>query len=103
MEPTMKEIADLCREAVLDYRAQALACCAGVLPARFKGEMLEKAERFEAAAAQIEAMGDNEPSAWLRVSNISNNVTGVFLTDDVELRSERLLPLFLTRAGYRSA
>lgn len=38
------------------------------------------------------------PRAWLRVSNISNQSRGVFETEDVELRSERLDPLYaLTR------
>lgn len=51
-----KEIAELLIEAALDYRAQALACYAGILPDRYKDEMVEKAERFEASAVKVEAM-----------------------------------------------
>ena len=35
-----------------------------------------------------------EPVAWLRIARISDKVTGVFLTQDVELRSEFLRPLY---------
>lgn len=34
------------------------------------------------------------PLAWLRICNISNLPTGVFLTSDIELRTERLAPLY---------
>ena len=34
------------------------------------------------------------PRAWLRVSNISGQSSGVFETQDVELRSESLVPLY---------
>lgn len=34
------------------------------------------------------------PRAWLRVSNIGGQSRGVFETQDVELRSERLDPLY---------
>lgn len=34
------------------------------------------------------------PQAWRRVSNICGEVRGVFETEDVELRSERLEPLY---------
>ena len=34
------------------------------------------------------------PRAWLRVSNISNEATGLFETQDVQLQSERLEPLY---------
>lgn len=37
---------------------------------------------------------DIKPLAWRRISNISNQSTGVFETQDVELRAERLEPLF---------
>lgn len=34
------------------------------------------------------------PRAWLRVSNISGEATGLFETQDVQLQSERLEPLY---------
>lgn len=36
------------------------------------------------------------PVAWLRVSSITDKATGVFLSNDVELRSEKLVPLYAT-------
>ena len=35
-----------------------------------------------------------KPSAYLKVSRITGQVTGLTPTDDVELKSERLIPLF---------
>lgn len=34
------------------------------------------------------------PCAWRRISNISGECTGLFAHDDVELRTERLEPLY---------
>ena len=34
------------------------------------------------------------PRAWMRVSNISGQSSGLFETQDVELRSESLVPLY---------
>lgn len=39
-------------------------------------------------------LAQRKPAAWLRVSNISGEVTGVFLSQDVPLRTERLEPLY---------
>lgn len=45
-----------------------------------------------ARAGQVEPTV--RPRAWLRVSNISGTARGVFETQDVELQSERLEPLY---------
>jgi hypothetical protein len=40
--------------------------------------------------------------AWARISNVSDEVTGVFLRgEDIELRSERLVPLYMNLRDLR--
>lgn len=35
-----------------------------------------------------------KPDAWLKVSSIAGTIRGVYLTQDVELKSENLVPLY---------
>jgi hypothetical protein len=58
----------------------------GVAAVKTKGKSDKIAEQ---ALAQR-----GEPVAWLRTKNITGEVSGVFLTRDVELRSESLEPLY---------
>lgn len=51
-------------------------------------------ERIMELEAEREAMAKQEPVAWRRVARITDMSTGVFETQDVELRTERLEPLF---------
>lgn len=55
MKTLKDEIVEVLKEASMDYRAQAMACCAGILPRRFYEEHKDKAERMEIIAAKVES------------------------------------------------
>ena len=55
MKTLKDEIVEVLKEASMDYRAQAMACCAGILPRRFYEEHKDKAERMEILAAKVES------------------------------------------------
>ena len=55
MKTLQQEIVEALKEASIDYRAQAMACCAGILPRRFYEENKDKAERMEILAAKVES------------------------------------------------
>lgn len=49
-----QEIVEALRDAALDYRAQVLACYSGLMPRRFKDEMVNRAVQYEQLAARVE-------------------------------------------------
>ncbi|MBX3678488.1 MAG: hypothetical protein KF853_15850 [Rhodocyclaceae bacterium] len=62
--------------------------------ARLKDALADATDCHKIQYAQGPVGVNVRPLAWRRVSNICGEVHGVFETQDVELRSERLEPLF---------